>query len=166
MSNKNPIVLGGLVPGIPHPLLCPNKNAGWLALNNGFARARQSIIDSDADLLLLYSTMWPSVIGHQIQARPEPEWVHVDELFHDLGSIPYKFRIDAPFGEKLAKAAQARGLQARTVGFGLSAQSVIRHGFKFRFHCVDLIDQGAEFLKFTVIFCAENLLGYAEHEAS
>ena len=128
MSNKNPIVLGGLVPGIPHPLLCPNKNAGWLALNNGFARARQSIIDSDADLLLLYSTMWPSVIGHQIQARPEPEWVHVDELFHDLGSIPYKFRIDAPFGEKLAKAAQARGLQARTVdyhGFPIDTGSVV-----------------------------------------
>ena len=44
MSNENPIVLGGLVPGIPHPLLCPNKNAGWLALNNGFARARLSLI--------------------------------------------------------------------------------------------------------------------------
>lgn len=128
MSNDNPIVLGGLVPGIPHPLMCPNKNAGWLALNNGFARARQAIIDSGADLLLLYSTMWPSVIGHQIQARPEPEWVHVDELFHALGSIPYKFRIDAPFGEKFAKAAQARGLQARTVdyhGFPIDTGSVV-----------------------------------------
>lgn len=128
MSNENPIVLGGLIPGIPHPLLCPNKNAGWLALNNGFARARQAIIDSGADLLLLYSTMWPSVIGHQIQARPEPEWVHVDELFHGLGSIPYKFRIDAPFGKKFAKAAQARGLQARTVdyhGFPIDTGSVV-----------------------------------------
>lgn len=128
MSTENPIVLGGLVPGIPHPLLCPNENAGWLALNNGFARARQAILDSGADLLLLYSTMWPSVIGHQIQTRPEPEWVHVDELFHSLGSIPYKFKIDAAFGETFAQAARARGLQARTVdyhGFPIDTGSVV-----------------------------------------
>ena len=48
---------------------------------------------------MIYSTMWPSVIGHQIQAHPEPEWTHVDELFHELGSIPYKFRMDPEFAE-------------------------------------------------------------------
>lgn len=122
------IVLGGIVPGIPHPLLCPNDNAGWLSLANGFERARQAIIDSGADLLLLYSTMWPSVIGHQIQARENPEWVHVDELFHGLGSIPYSFRIDKAYGEAFCAAAKARGLQARTVdydGFPIDTGSVV-----------------------------------------
>ena len=57
-------------------------------------------------------------------------------------------------------------LQALAVNLGLRAQGVIRHGFKFRLQSVDLIDQGAEFLQFPVIFCAENLLGYAEHETS
>ena len=83
------ILQGWYVPGIPHPLLCPEANPGWNRLNQAFAKAKQAIAESDADLLLVYSTMWPSVIGHQIQADPQPEWVHVDELFHELGSIPY-----------------------------------------------------------------------------
>ena len=122
------IVKGLIVPGIPHPLLCPEANEGWGRLREGFEQARQQIIDSGAERLLIYSTMWPSVIGHQIQADPEPEWVHVDELFHDLGSIPYKFRIDAEFGHRFCEAAKARGLQARTVayhGFPIDTGSVV-----------------------------------------
>ena len=122
------IVKGLIVPGIPHPLLCPEANEGWGRLREGFAQARQQIIDSGAERLLIYSTMWPSVIGHQIQADPEPEWVHVDELFHDLGSIPYKFRIDAEFSHRFCEAARGRGLQARTVayhGFPIDTGSVV-----------------------------------------
>jgi reactive intermediate/imine deaminase len=122
------IVKGLIVPGIPHPLLCPEANEGWGQLRQGFEQARQQIEESGAERLLIYSTMWPSVIGHQIQADPEPEWVHVDELFHDLGSIPYKFRIDEAFGHRFSEAAKARGLQARTVayhGFPIDTGSVV-----------------------------------------
>lgn len=122
------IVAGVIVPGIPHPLLCPDANEGWSRLRNGFEEAKRTIEQSGAERILIYSTMWPSVIGHQIQAHPEPEWVHVDELFHDLGSIPYKFRIDAPFGEAFRVAAESRGLQARTVayhGFPIDTGSVV-----------------------------------------
>ena len=122
------IVKGIIVPGIPHPLLCPQANEGWARLREGFERAREQIIESGAQRLLIYSTMWPSVIGHQIQADPEPEWVHVDELFHDLGSIPYKFRMDADFGHRFSEAARGRGLQARTVayhGFPIDTGSVV-----------------------------------------
>ena len=123
-----PIVKGLLVPGLPHPLLCPEKNEGWQRLADGFAQARQELVDSGAELLLIYSTMWPSVIGHQIQADPEPEWVHVDELFHALGSVPYSFRVDAGFAHSLKDSASARGLQARTVayhGFPIDTGSVV-----------------------------------------
>jgi len=122
------IVKGVIVPGIPHPLLCPEANEGWGRLRDGFAAARQQIEESGAERLLIYSTMWPSVIGHQIQADPEPEWVHVDELFHDLGSIPYRFKIDAPFSHRFREAAEQRGLQARTVayhGFPIDTGSVV-----------------------------------------
>jgi enamine deaminase RidA (YjgF/YER057c/UK114 family)/aromatic ring-opening dioxygenase catalytic subunit (LigB family) len=121
------VVKAFIVPGIPHPLLCPEKNAGWQQLREGFETLGQEIVDSGADLILLYSTMWPSVIGHQIQARPEPEWVHVDELFHDLGSIPYKFKIDVDFAKAYEKKANDRGLHARTVdyhGFPIDTGSV------------------------------------------
>jgi len=122
------VVKGIIVPGIPHPLLCPEANEGWGRLRAGFEAAAQQIKESGAERLLIYSTMWPSVIGHQIQADPEPSWVHVDELFHDLGSIPYTFRIDAEFGSAFRDAAEARGLQARTVayhGFPIDTGSVV-----------------------------------------
>ena len=122
------IVKGIIVPGIPHPLLCPEKNEGWTRLREGFEAARKELEECGAERIVIYSTMWPSVIGHQIQADPEPEWVHVDELFHDLGSIPYKFKIDAEFGHSFQAAAEARGLMARTVayhGFPIDTGSVV-----------------------------------------
>lgn len=108
---------GFIVPGRPHPLLAPEQSPGWQRLREGFDAARRSLEASDADLLVLYSTSWPSVIGHQIQADPEPEWIHVDEEFHELGSIPYKFRIDAEFAKLYQKTATRRGLHARTVAY-------------------------------------------------
>ena len=122
------IVKAIIAPGIPHPLLCPEKNEGWATLRAGFETARAEIEASGAERLLIYSTMWPSVIGHQIRADPEPTWVHVDELFHDLGSIPYSFRIDSAFSETFKEAAEARGLHARTVayhGFPIDTGSVV-----------------------------------------
>jgi len=83
---------------------------------------------SGADRIIYYSTMWPSVIGHQVQARREPEWVHVDELFHDLGSIPYRFQVDADLAHGLVRHMRVRGLQARTVdyhGFPIDTGTVV-----------------------------------------
>jgi 2-aminophenol/2-amino-5-chlorophenol 1,6-dioxygenase subunit alpha len=89
------VVAGFIVPGMPHPLLCPERSPAWAALRRGYDRVRQAIEALDADLLVLYSTGWPSVIGHQLQADPAPVWTHVDPEWHDLGSIPYALRMDA-----------------------------------------------------------------------
>ncbi len=127
MNDVNPVLRGCVLPGLPHPLLVPDQNPGWRRIRDAFERVREGLATVDADLLLIYSTMWPSVIGHQIQADPEPEWVHVDELFHDLGSIPYKLRIDAEFAHDYRQACRQRGLHARTVaykGFPIDTGSV------------------------------------------
>jgi 2-aminophenol/2-amino-5-chlorophenol 1,6-dioxygenase alpha subunit len=121
-------VLGVFVPGLPHPLLCPEQNAGWGRLRKAFDTARERITAAKPDLILVYSTMWISIIGHQVQADPKPTWVHVDELFHDLGSIPYEFVMDSAFAEDLAKTATERGLMARTVsyrGFPIDTGSIV-----------------------------------------
>ncbi|MHC4473696.1 MAG: Rid family hydrolase [Planctomycetota bacterium] len=121
-------VKGLVVPGLPHPLLCPERNEGWMRIRDAFLAAREEVLAAEPDVLLVYSTMWPSVVGHQIQAQPEPEWVHVDELFHDLGSIPYRFRIDAELAHGYLDAARERGLHARTVayhGFPIDTGSVV-----------------------------------------
>jgi len=128
LSDDNPVLFGLYVPPHPHPLLAPNENAGWGELRRAYDTCRKRIEESEADLIIVYSTTWPSIVGHQIQVQPEPEWVHVDDDFHFLGSMPYKFEMDVEFGQAYCDAAEARGLHARTVayhGFPIDTGSVV-----------------------------------------
>ncbi len=122
------ILASYVVPVHPHPLLVPEQNEGWQRLRDAFDESRDQIAASDADLIIVYSTTWPSIIGHQIQADPNPTWTLVDQDFHDLGSMDYSFRIDVEFAEAWNKANHSRGLQSRTVaynGFPIDVGSVV-----------------------------------------
>tara|TARA_B100001113_G_C21117270_1_gene625895 strand:- start:1644 stop:3035 length:1392 start_codon:yes stop_codon:yes gene_type:complete len=122
------VVLGLLVPAHPQPLLCPEKNPGWARLREAYEQARLIIEESEAEVILVYSTLWISIIGHQFQGLKEPEWVHVDHDFHYLGSMPYKFLIDTDFAENLSKSAKSRGLESRVVsyhGFPIDTGTVV-----------------------------------------
>lgn len=131
MSEAKPKVLmkkGFVLPGVPHILLAPEKNPGWTKVRKAFDLVRAEIESLEPDLLIIYSTYWPSVIGHQIQADPSPEWVHVDDEFHYLGSMPYKFKMDSQFAEQYRGFCEKRGLHARTVnykGFPIDTGSVV-----------------------------------------
>ncbi len=128
MSDEDPVLFGLYVPPHPHPLLAPDQNKGWGELRSAYDECRRRIEESDADIIIVYSTTWPSIVGHQFQVQPEPEWVHVDDDFHFLGSMPYKFKMDVEFGEAYRDAAEARGLHARTVayhGFPIDTGSVV-----------------------------------------
>ncbi len=122
------IIKGYVLPGLVQPLLTPEANPGYLKIRNAFDKIKEEIENSDADLILIYSTMWPSILGHQIQALPEPEWTLVDDEFHELGSIHYKLKIDSEFAECYNKHANERGLHCRTVayhGFPIDTGSVV-----------------------------------------
>ena len=126
--NEGSVVASFVVPVHPHTVLAPDQNPGWRNLRNAFEEAAQTFRDLNADLLIVYSTTWPSIIGHQIQADPNPEWVMVDHDFHDLGSIPYSFNIDATFAHAWDDANRDRGLQSRCVnykGFPIDVGSVV-----------------------------------------
>ena len=119
---------GFVLPGLPHLLLAKDKNPGWAKVADAFKKVRADLESADIDLIVVYSTYWPSVIGHQIQARTEPEWVHVDEQFHALGSIPYKMEIDTEFANELNETCKERGLHSRTIdyhGFPIDTGSVV-----------------------------------------
>lgn len=121
------VVLAGLTTGLPHPLLTPDANPGYRRLRDAFAEAREVIRESGAERLVFYSTYWPSVIGHQAITNPNPRWTHVDELFHDLGSISYDRPVDAGLAQAVVDAAKRRGLSARGVnyhGFPMDTGSV------------------------------------------
>lgn len=122
------IARGYVVPGKPHPLLCPERAEPWRKLRDAFEAVRREIERTEADLLLLYSTQWLSVIGHQIQADPNPEWTLVDQEWHDLGDMPYSFRMDADYAAAYQRSATRRGLHARTVayhGFPIDTGTVV-----------------------------------------
>ena len=117
-----------IVPVHPHTVLAPEQNEGWGRLRAAYDAAAQRIKESEADLLIIYSTTWPSIIGHQIIADPNPEWVMVDHDFHELGSIPYSFNIDEKFAHAWNEANEKRGLKSRTVayhGFPIDVGSVV-----------------------------------------
>ena len=122
------IKLGLIVPGLPHPLLAPERNPSWQAIRNAYDSARQQLIDAGVERILLYSTQWFSILGHQIQADPNPEWIHVDQEFHELGEMPYSFYTDVEFANRYVAAARKRGLHARTVshhGFPVDTGSIV-----------------------------------------
>jgi len=110
--------IGGLIaPGKPQILLAPEQNAGWQSMRDSFAKARRAIEALDPDLLLIYSTQWPSIIGHQMQADPNPKWRLVDQDFHALGTMHYDLRMDEEYAHAYESCAKARGLTARTVAY-------------------------------------------------
>lgn len=128
MNSINPVVKGFVLPGLPHPLLCPQANPGYQKLRNAFEQVQRQIAEIKPDVILIYSTMWPSVLGHQVQARPLCKWVHVDEEFHDLGSINYEFSMDSVLAKAIIRAGAKRGLHMKSVdyeGFPIDTGSVV-----------------------------------------
>lgn len=119
-----------VLPGLPHLLLRPNANPGWMRVRRAMDQVASEIEALNPDVLMIYSTYWPSVIGHQVQARAMSEWVHVDDDFHELGRMPYKIKGHADLAKAYVDIARARGLQARTIdyyGFPIDTGSVVVH---------------------------------------
>jgi reactive intermediate/imine deaminase len=111
------IVKALIVPGLPQVLLAPEKSPGWGRLRAAYELAREEVERSGADLILYYSTQWLSVLGYTFQADPAPEWVHVDQNFHDLGSMPYKFRIDPEFAKAYSEEVKKDGHHTMLANF-------------------------------------------------
>ena len=117
-----------IVPGQPHPLLAPEKNPGWASLRRSYEAVGREIEQSGAELLLVYSTQWFSVIGHLFQVDPKPTWTLVDPNWYEFGEIPYEFRIDPEFGKLYCRLCKEHGMQASTVayhGFPIDTGTVV-----------------------------------------
>ncbi len=117
-----------VVPGQPHFYLAPEKNEGWASLRRSYESIGKEIAASDAELLLVLSTQWFSVIGHLFQVAPAPKWTLVDQNWYELGEIPYELRIDSDFGQLYRDIAKEHDMQAATVnyhGFPVDTGSVV-----------------------------------------
>jgi 2-aminophenol/2-amino-5-chlorophenol 1,6-dioxygenase alpha subunit len=117
-----------IVPGQPHILLAPDRNPGWASLKRSYEAVGKEIANSGAELLLVYSTQWFSVIGHLFQVDPKPKWTLVDQNWYEFGEIPYEFRVDPEFGKLYCSICKEHGMQAATVayhGFPIDTGTVV-----------------------------------------
>jgi 2-aminophenol/2-amino-5-chlorophenol 1,6-dioxygenase alpha subunit len=117
-----------IVSGQPHPLLAPEKSPAWGSLRRSFDAVGREIERSGAEIVLVYSTQWFSVIGHLFQVDPKPAWTLVDANWYELGEIPYEFRIDPEFGTLYARICKEHGMQTATVsyrGFPIDTGTVV-----------------------------------------
>lgn len=114
--------------GQPHFYLAGDRNPGWASLRRSYESLAAEIASSDAELMLVYSTQWFSVIGHLFQTNPSPEWTLVDQNWYEYGEIPYRFNVDPGFGKLYADTAREMGMQASTVnyhGFPIDTGTVV-----------------------------------------
>jgi 2-aminophenol/2-amino-5-chlorophenol 1,6-dioxygenase alpha subunit len=117
-----------IVPGQPHVALASDRSPAWASLRASYEAVGREIARSGAELILIYSTQWFSVIGHLMQVDPKPKWVLVDQNWYEFGELPYEFRIDPKFGELYCSLAKEAGLQAATVnyhGFPIDTGTVV-----------------------------------------
>jgi 2-aminophenol/2-amino-5-chlorophenol 1,6-dioxygenase subunit alpha len=110
------IVKGYIMPGLPHVML-PRDSASRLELRNACRVAGANVREARPDVLVIFSTQWVSVLGHLVQARPNPIGLHVDENWYDLGNLPYNFRTDLDLARKTIDLGTAAGLQVRSVDY-------------------------------------------------
>ncbi len=117
-----------VVPGLPHPLLASEKNAGWKRLRESMDQVRKEIEQSDAEMILYFSTQWLTVLGYLFQADPNPKWTLVDSNWHEFGSMPYEFKVDTKFASLYASEVKEMGHYTREVnykGFPIDTGTVV-----------------------------------------
>ncbi len=117
-----------LVPGLPHLLLQPELKPEWQKLRLALDKVRSEIEELNPDIIVIYSTYWSSIIGHQIQAKEHIKWTLVDEEWHSLGSIKYELKTDLDFAKKLSLNCKNRGLLTKLTdyeGFPVDTGTVV-----------------------------------------
>lgn len=117
MKTDGVISAAYLVPGLPHPLLAAERSKAWASLRASYARVREEINASEADLILYFSTQWLSVLGYLFQADPEPAWTLVDHNWHEFGSMRYQMKVDTAFASAYASEVKAMGHYTREVNY-------------------------------------------------
>ncbi|CAN5805393.1 hypothetical protein BH23ACT10_BH23ACT10_07490 [soil metagenome] len=108
------IVGAALVPGLPH-LLASDPAASWKQLGDAAREVGQRLRAAEPDAMVVLSTQWFTVLGHQFQHHPNPSGTYVDENWYgyDYGHLAYDYRVDVDLVEQWASETERDGMQAR-----------------------------------------------------
>lgn len=112
------VVAAALVPGMPQ-LLAGKPAASWADLRAGCERVGELFREAQVETVVLLSTQWFTVLGHQFQLDPNPRGQRTDENWYayDYGRISYDLRIDTALTQRWMDRARAEGLQTRATRY-------------------------------------------------
>ncbi len=103
-----------LVPGMPQ-LHARRPAESWKRLADAVRATGEDLRAARPDVLVILSTQWFTVLGHQLQMDPNPTGTRVDENWYayDYGTLSYDLRVDTDFTEQWAQELEAEDFQAR-----------------------------------------------------
>ena len=121
-----------LVPGMPQLLTRERAAASWVALADAALETGAALRAAGADVLVVLSTQWFTVLGHQLQLEPRLRGRRVDENWYayDYGSLDYDIAIDSELTELWASEIESEQLQARRTryeGFPIDTGTIVAH---------------------------------------
>lgn len=112
------IVGVGLIPGLPH-LLAGDPAPSWGQLGDAARSFGDELREAGADALMVMSTQWFTVLGHNFQARPKLRGTYVDENWYayDYGSFDYDFETEPDLTAGWAAEAKSDGFQVHLTDY-------------------------------------------------
>lgn len=118
MSKSGGIVAAAWLPGMPQ-LLAIDPAPDWQRLAAAARAVGAAIRSAAPDVVVLLSTQWFTVLGHQFQCDPRLHGTVTDPNWYrfDYGRVPYNLTIDTNLADRWAAAAAKAGLQARRTNY-------------------------------------------------
>lgn len=141
------MVATALVPGMPQ-LLAGEPAPSWADLRTGVEEVGERFRAAGVETVVVLSTQWFTVLGHQFQLDPNPRGKRTDENWYayDYGHLAYDLRIDTALTEGWVELTADAGLQTRRTryeGFPIDTGTVV---------ATKLLDPGGRF-KTALVSC-------------
>lgn len=123
------MVGAALVPGMPQ-LLAADPAESWKRLSLAAKEVGRFLHNQRPDVVVMLSTQWFTVLGHQFQMDPNPKGRYVDENWYnfDYGHLAYDIPVDVDFTREWAGQTEAEGFQARLTrydGFPIDTGTIV-----------------------------------------
>ncbi len=108
------VLAAALVPGMPH-LLARDPAPSWAELAAATRKVGDRLRALDVETVLLLSTQWFTVLGHQVQCDARLRGTRTDENWYryDYGQVVHDLAVDVELAHAWADAIDAAGMQAR-----------------------------------------------------
>jgi 2-aminophenol/2-amino-5-chlorophenol 1,6-dioxygenase alpha subunit len=129
MGERSGVVAAALVPGMPH-VLAGSPAPSWKDLRTGVELVGSRFRDAGVQTIVMLSTQWFTVLGHQFQLDPNPRGMRTDENWYayDYGTVRFDLRTDVELTEHWLALAGRSGLQTRRThyeGFPIDTGTVV-----------------------------------------